>query len=306
MNTNYHYLFKILKKLKIKSEYHFKLLNLFNNNFHFYENFFKKNNLMNGGGEIEIKKEILNYKEYKFNVRTLKDTENDRISIKISSNNYGFCLLMFIDTETNYILIENISNFPDCAINKRMPYRGGGKILLYVVITFIKQNYNIYKRNRIVLADNSYINCFDKNNKNRTLFLAPLTTLKKGHTWYGMYGFRPFDDNEQKPNRDKIRRYKDNYDKMQKLKLIDNIKIIRMIMEVENKYHFNIINADMINNIIRKNKDILVKDFIQKILEIDKFCVIFEKIYIDILIELKLYNFRGELFYLDVDVDVGV
>lgn len=300
MNTNYNYLFKILKKLKIKSKYHQNILNKFNNNFRFYEYFFNKNNnFMNGGGEIEIKKEIFKYKDYKFNIRTLKDTENNRISIKISSNIYGFCLLMFIDKDTNYVLIENISNFPDCAINKIMPYRGGGKILLNVAINFLRINYNLYKKNRIVLADNSQIRCIDKNNKNRTLFLAPLTTLKKGHTWYGMFGFRPFDDQEQKPDINGFRRYKENYEKMQRLKLIDNIKIIKMILEVEKKNNFNIINAEIINNIINKNKDILIKDFIQKILEIDKFCVIFEKIYIDILIELKLYNFRGELFYLD-------
>ena len=171
-----------------------------------------------------------------------------------------------------------------------------------VAINFLKLNYNIYRRNRIVLADNSYINCFDKNNKNRTLFLDPLTTLKKGHTWYGLFGFRPFDDQKQKADINGFRRYKENYEKMQNLKLIDNIKIIKMILEVENKYNFNIINSEMINNIINKNKDILVKDFIQKILKIDKFCVIFEKIYIDILTELKLHNFRSELFYLDFDI----
>jgi len=55
----------------------------------------------------------------------------------------------------------------------------------------------------------------------------------------------------------------------------------------------------MIKKIINKNNDILIKDFIQKILEIDKFCVIFEKIYIKILIELKLYNFTWNSFYLD-------
>jgi hypothetical protein len=254
---------------------------------------------MNGGGEIEIKKEILKYNEYQFNIRTLKDTDNNRISIKISSKTYGFCLLMFIDPNTNYVQIENLSNFPDCAINKMMPYRGGGQILLNVAINFLKLNHNIYKRNRIVLADKSYINCFDMNNKNRTLFLAPLTTLKKGHTWYGLFGFRPFDDLKQKPDNRGLRYYEQNYDKMQRLKVKDNMFIINMILTVEKKYNYGIINRDIIKNIIDNNNDILVKDFIQKILEIDKLCVIFEKIYIDILRELKLHNFRGELFYLD-------
>lgn len=301
MNTNYQYLFNILKKLKIKSKYHRNLLNKFSNSFRFYEHFFNKNNdCMSGGGEIEIKKEIFKYNEYQFNITTLKDTENNRISIKISSKIYGFCLLMFIDKDTNYVQIENLSNFPDCAINKIMPYKGGGKILLNVAINFLRINYNTYKRNRIVLADNSKINCFDNNNNNNiNLFLAPLTTLKKGHTWYGMFGFRPFDDQEQKPDNRGLRYYKQNYDKMQTLKLKDNMFIINMILSVEKKYNYNILNKTIIKQIINNNNDILVKNFIQKILVIDKFCVIFEKIYIDILRELKLHNFRGELFYLD-------
>jgi hypothetical protein len=86
---------------------------------------------------------------------------------------------------------------------------------------------------------------------------------------------------------------------MQTLKLKDNMFIINMILSVEKKYNYNILNKTIIKQIINNNNDILVKDFIQKILEIDKLCVIFEKIYIDILRELKLHNFRGELFYLD-------
>lgn len=301
MNTNYQYLFRILKKLKIKSKYHQKILNKFNNNFRFYEHFFnnKNNNFLHDGGEIEIIKEIYNYNEYKFIIRILKDNENDRISIKISSKTYGFCLLMFIDKDKNYVQIENISNFPDCAINKIMPYHGGGKILLNVAINFLRINYNIYRINRIVLADNSQIYCMDKNNKIKTLFLALLTTLKKGHTWYGMFGFRPFDDMEKKESKSGMIRYKNNYKIMQNIKLKDNMFVINKILDIENKYKYNIINIKDIINIINKDKEILVKDFIQKILKIDNFCVIFEKIYIDILIELKLHNFRGELFYLD-------
>ena len=45
MNTNYNYLFKILKKLKIKKKYHINLLNDFSRSFMFYANFFNKNNL---------------------------------------------------------------------------------------------------------------------------------------------------------------------------------------------------------------------------------------------------------------------
>ncbi len=304
MNTNYTYLFQILRKLKINFKMHKKLLFKFNNNFNFYENFFNKSNkILSGGGEIEIKKEIFTFQEYNFKVRTLKDTQNNRISIKISSKTYGFCLLMFIDTDTDYVQIENISNFPDCAINKQMPYRGGGKILLNVAINFLRKKYGIYKRNRIVLADNSHINCIDTNNKNRTLFLAPLTTLKYGHTWYGLFGFKPFDSQENKPDKRGMSEYVNNYNIMNTIKLKDIVFIIRMILDIENKYKYNIINKDIIKQILDNNNEILVKDFIQKILKIDKFCVIFEKIYNEILRELKLRNFRGELFYLDFKIN---
>lgn len=303
MNTNYEYLIKILNKLKIKGTYHQMILNIFSNNSYFYENFFsKKNNLMNGGGEIELKKEIFTYQDYEFIIRTFRDSENNRISIKISSKIYTDCLLMFIDPKINYVQINNLSNFPDCARNKIMPYNGGGKILLNVAINFLRTNYNIYKRNRIVLADNSQIYCFDKNNKSIMLSLAPLTTLKYGHTWYGLCGFRPYDDREKKPYNDGLRRYKENYEKMQVLKLKDNVFIIKLILDIETKFKYGIINKEIITNIIDGNREILVKDFIQKILKIDKFCIIFQKIYIDIMIELKLHNFTGNLFYVDFKI----
>jgi hypothetical protein len=296
MNTNYEYLIKILNKLKIKHKYHQMLLNIFANNSYFYENFFY------GGGEIEIGKEIFTYQDYQFIIRTLKDTNTNRISIKISSKTYTDCLLIFIDPNIDYVQINNISNFPDCARNKIMPYNGGGRILLNVAINFLRTNYNIYKRNRIVLADNSQIYCFDNNNKSVTISLAPLTTLKYGHTWYGMCGFTPYDDKEKKPYDDGLRRYKENYKKMQTLKLKDNMIIIKMILDIESKFNYGIINKEIIKNIINNNKEILVKDFIQKILKINKFCIIFQKIYIDILRELKLHNFTGNLFYVDFKI----
>lgn len=299
MNTNYNYLFKILKKLKIKTKYHKNLLSDFSRNFMFYEKFFNKNNLFTGGGEeIEIKKELFSYQDYKFIIRILRDNENNNIIIKISSKTYGLCILMFIDENVNYVYLQNISNFPDCSVNKLLPYKGGGKILLNVIINYLRKNYNTYKRNRIVLADNLNIIC-KYNNKIQNIFLAPMTTLKKGHTWYGLFGFRPFNIQEQKPDINGLREYKENYDKMQKLRLKENIFIVKMILNTDKNYNYNIINENMIKKIINKNNDILIKDFIQKILEIDKFCVIFEKIYIKILIELKLYNFTWNSFYLD-------
>jgi len=302
MNTNYNYLFKILKNLKIKKKYHINLLNDFSRSFMFYEKFFNKNNLFVGGGEeIEIKKEIFMYKDYKFIIRILKDNENDNIIIKIRSKTYGLCVLMFIDKDLDYVQLQNISNFPDCSINRLLPHRGGGKILLGVVIDYLYKNYNIYKKNRIVLADNSNIIC-RYNNKSKNIFLAPMTTLKTGHTWYGLFGFRPFDDLKQKPDINGLRYYKQNYEKMQTLKLIDNKFIIKLILDIDKKYNYNIINGDIIQKIINKNKDILIKDFIIKLLKINNFCIIFEKIYIDIMIELKLYNFTGKLFYFDFKV----
>jgi hypothetical protein len=45
-----------------------------------------------------------------------------------------------------------------------MPYKGGGKILLNIALNFLRLNYQTYKKNRIVLADNTHIQCIDKNN----------------------------------------------------------------------------------------------------------------------------------------------
>lgn len=303
MNANYYYIYRLLKKLKFKKEYFNSIINQFKYSYYFYEKIFnKKSNILTGGGEIEIKKEILKFKEYEFSVRTIRDTINNNILIKIYSKLYGICLLLVIDDNVNYAQLENLSNFPDCANNKIMPYKGGGKLLLNIALNFLRLNYQTYKKNRIVLADNSHIDCIDKNRKKNKIYLSLMSTLKYGHTWYGMYGFRPYDDYHMQPDFTKLKAYKENYDMMHSLKLKNNSFIIKKILEQENKYKYGIINDDIIRQIINNDKEILIKDFFQRLFKINNFCVIFEKIYKDIARELKLYDFTHNLFYLDFKI----
>ena len=74
---------------------------------------------------------------------------------------------------------------------------------------------------------------------------------------------------------------------MQSLKLKNNSFIITKILEQENKYKFGIINDDIIRQVINNEKEILIKDFFQRLFKINNFCVIFEKIYKDIAMNLE-------------------
>jgi hypothetical protein len=291
----------ILKKLKINKTIRTNILITSSYNKTFYDKFFNSihTNLV-GGDDIEIRREKIKFREYEFTLKIYLDQDGTKNILKISSKDFGECLLIFIDKDIEYAYINNISNFPDCANNKVMPYIGGGKIILNIAINYIRENKKIFSKSRIILQDNSRINCVDKNNKIINLYLAPLTTLKNGVTWYGMFGFKSFSSLTQKPDKQGMQFYKDNIKTMSKIKLYDNFFIIQLIMKVEEKYKYNIISQNVIDKIINSDKNLLVKDFIKKILKIDKFCVIFEKIYLRILLRLQLYNFTGTLFYLDI------
>jgi hypothetical protein len=165
MNTNYTYLFKILKKLKIKHKYHRSLLNNFASSFIFYEKFFNKNNLFTGGGEeIEIKKELFTSDNYQFIVRTLID--------KIRENpqrEFFKCKpLDIISYFTMENLIENDHDKKDFAKNYLTLYN----------LDF-NETINVDKHDEVDKDSNKMENDSDNNSEdiinNKTMYLPKIT-----------------------------------------------------------------------------------------------------------------------------------
>jgi hypothetical protein len=116
-----------------------------------------------------------------------------------------------------------------------------------------------------------------------------MLTLLTGHTWYGKYGFRPF--NNDNYNIVSLENYNKN------IEIINSITIkeanILKYIELTKK---NQIIED-VKKLLETNPDMLLKDFLNLFLkDYDKSCkyfsIFYEKLYIDI----GLYSFHQNTF----------
>ena len=198
----------------------------------------------------------------------------------------------------DYAYINNISNYKDCSCDGNLPSNGGGKILLKFVINYLIQNKNIFKFkiNKIVLQDNSYITC-----KKINIPLSDLYFLTHGDTWYGQFNFRPFYSLNNIPDKNNIKLYENYKNIINQIKLKDYIKIYDLIIKVDKKLNINHIDENKLKKIILKNENMLLKDFLNKLLK-DKYpmCLIFNEIKTKIMSYLNIKSFHTNSFYLNI------
>ena len=81
-----------------------------------------------------------------------------------------------------------------------------------------KDRFNIDK---IILTDNSIKKCGNKN-----IILSTMLILLTGNTWYGKYGFRPYDNIKDKLNRRMNIKYEHNQNIMETITIIKFAKQI--------------------------------------------------------------------------------
>jgi hypothetical protein len=106
-----------------------------------------------------------------------------------------------------------------------------GTILLKLALVYLKRYKDKYKIKRIVLQDNSKKRCtyyieeekmIDGKLKkinvkvDKEIDLGLLHTLKTGHTWYGAYGFRPYDSTTKSINIVANQDYEENIETVNK------------------------------------------------------------------------------------------
>ena len=128
----------------------------------------------------------------------LKGVNTFTNTIKITNKKHIECIIIFIDSSDRNAIIMNISNEKGC-VQEGMIYREGGKILVQIAIKYLKTYKDKFNINRILLTDRSYVLCsnniIDKSKQviKHNMFLSDLYMLTHGDTWYGKFGFRPFD-----------------------------------------------------------------------------------------------------------------
>ena len=154
-----------------------------------------------------------------------------------------------------------------------------------------------FKINKIILTDNSIYKC----STNESLDMAIMKTLLTGDTWYGGYGFRPYDRQTYTIDKYEYKKYNKNKDIMNTL-LLKDVNIEKYLLKVNKKFS-NEFTKDIINHIIQiesKNHNKLLKDFLLEFtnknlfdLSCIYFNVFYKKLFDDIGL-VKVNNYYGK------------
>lgn len=255
------------------------------------------------GGVIDS--EIYKYKKLNFVIYIEKDDDMIEISIRREDKIKNVpCLYIKIDksykkyNSHKVAYIENISYYKDC-VQLGLNYPGGGSILLKLAIKYLTENKQKFDINRIFLTDTSTMYCEGISNK----FVFPvLYSLVHGDTWYGKYGFKPYNPEINEPDMELYDKYKNN----KKIILETKIKNIKHEKLLKYFIKYNKIkdprNIEKYSNKFReKYNDLYINNFFEDhIKNFDIHCKILSKIYLKLFKKLDLHNFHKHAFYLDI------
>jgi len=273
---------------------------IYNNNY-FY--FYSKNILgkdiiddeLIGGAKVKTTK--FKYKNNTFNFE--ETTEDNLVFIKIHSfDGMNECIFIIIDKSMNIAILQSISNFPEC-VKGNLTQGGIGSLLLQVVIKFLKTYKDNYEINKIVLKDNSHKTCPNYG----YIDLSSLYFLTKGDTWYGKYGFKPYDSTNEKPDKVGIKQYKKNQEIINNILLKDVPQIKSYIINACKKLNMYEKNCDQLLTIYNKyiKQDTKLKNFLKDFVTYyNKTCSIFKEFYKELENDIGLIDFNGRSFYLDL------
>ena len=207
-----------------------------------------------------IKSKIDNYiKCYYVNVSETETEYNiliGRLKIK--------CVNIIINKTNNIAILELLQHHFKCSLFSDL--KKGDEIidLLKNSLFFVTSKYHV---KYFELVDNSFILCKNK----KRISLPDLSFVKYNKTWYEQY-FNAIPDENSKDDIIMIRKRI-----IKKL----NKKLKMNYNDFINKYYTEIIKKNNIINVIKDsyNKDIIFKDFLDKLQEYD--CVFYEKVFND-------------------------
>jgi hypothetical protein len=241
------------------------------------------NNYINQVGGDKPKTLLVTYNDliYKFE----KSFIDDNHYILYSTDELE-CVSILIDSDNKIAEIHGIGNYKTCVITT-LSNTHIGSTMLKIALKMLKKYKNILEINKIMLTDNSIKYC-----DNIRIELPMMLILLSGETWYGKYGFRPFNNNINKIyNED----YNKNIEIMNKITIYE-ADILKYIMLTNKK---SLIKD--VKKLLTENPNYLLKDFIKSFLtDYDKTCKYFNLFYNDLFKDIGLTNFRGLTFILNL------
>jgi len=240
--------------------------------------------------------------KYKFEGYTFVIYESEstnKISYHINNKSIEdtmeICVHIIVLKKEKYAYIQNVTSFDKCTL-EGMPKSKGGSMLLRLCIQFLKELKDKYDLTYIQLKDNSFIFC---NQNNTRIDFDSFYMLTHGDTWYGKYGFIPYDPEKEIVDIEKYSDYKLN----QKLVNIIKVGCINMKPLIKRavdklKLH-DPFNDKFIDKMMEKYKDRSVMIFMDDLAKThDLTCGIINNIYIDVMKEIGMTNLHGSTYYL--------
>jgi hypothetical protein len=254
----------------------------------------------NSKPEKNLKKIKYEYDGKEFILYEMRIDEGYDISIYRNDdpNDPQSCLHISTDTSCGIAYVRNIEYSKNC-VSAGLEYPGGGSILLKLCIKFLKENRTKYGIRRIQLKDNSTFTCIANKKK---IALPVLHTLLFGDTWYGKYGFRPYDYNNDTED-DRLAKAYDNNKIIITTTKAKDTNIFNYFLEMLNSEHpeKKEENEKKIKEQYKKYGNLTLDRFFRKfIMNFQKTCVGISMFYMNFSTNLKLQNFYGESFYLDI------
>lgn len=286
----------LLHKLKVPN--HKKVINLIvQNKLLFYKKYAKNITQLNYLNQIGGTKQItFTFDKYTFHI--YEDNEDDRLTYSIYNNDNDKddpCVLLFIPLyeNENYVHIETISSHNNCTV-KGLPKTQKGSLLLHATLNFIDTIKKKYKLKHIQLLDNSFFNC---KLTNVNIELSSMLMLVRGDTWYGKYGFVPYDEINKKMDLEKYIQYKMNQKLVQIIKIgctnLKNhlVKAVRHAKIIPGKYK-------NIEQLVESHQNDTIQHFFASFLKkYDITCDVFSLFYKDFMEEVGLYNLHNISYY---------
>ena len=237
-----------------------------------------------GGKKLTIK-----YKNNKYTFEEAYD-ENYYILYSIDKNPFFiYCVAIVISKEFKTAEIHGINNFESCMIQSNIR-------LLQITIKMLQKYKTKLDINYIVLTDNSLKKC-----NNKDIKLSTMLTLLTGDTWYGKYGFRPYNISKKKINKKFTEYYENNKNIMNNITILQ-VNILKYIEKTEN---IKLIKATQ--KLLLTNPEMLLKDYLTNLLKqynerCNIFYIFYEDIFHDIIVDNnKLYDFHHNIFALKLN-----
>lgn len=254
-----------------------------------FYNIINKNNVQIGGANtVEI-----TYMNEQFTFHVVKENECIYYNLHKNNNvnNIPECLIIVINKKNNFAYINGISYDDECfSVNS---IRKSGSTLLKIALALISKLKEKYDLKYIQLKDNSRKQC--KKNK-KYINLWAINMFTSGDTWYGKYGFIPYDTDTLNIDIENCKKYLYNKKIITTTK-IKNTNIIKYL-EIASKE----LKLKIDDNIFKQMKDKYANSTINEFFDIflkkfDKYCEIFSHVYEKLIVSIKLYNLHNMVYF---------